>query len=83
MSKIDLEPLVKLYTESIPGKLSDKLSDFFTPETEDKRSRKQPDLLLSPTKKEDAIDNITPPNPEDATTCTMFFMTMIGTYWSC
>ena len=55
------------------GKLSDKLSKFFTPTEENQRSRKQPDLLLSPTKKDDEIDNITPPDPEDATTCTMFF----------
>ena len=85
VSKIDLEPLVQLYTESIPnnsqdnrkvcdgGKLSDNLSDFYKPIREDKRSRKQTEFLLSPTKKDDDTDNITPPDPEDATTCTMFF----------
>ena len=81
VSEIELEPLQRLYTENISNKskcnrevVDDrKLGGYWTPKGGDKRSRKSTEFLHSPTKIDDGTDNITPPNLDDATTCTMFF----------
>ena len=50
-----------------------KLGGYWTPKGGDKRSQKSFKFLHSPTKIDNDTDNITPPNLDDATTCTMFF----------
>ena len=85
VTRMEVEHLMKVYQEDIDnksqnnckvmdeGNLNDELSNYYKPRSGDTRTRKQLEFLLSPGKIKNKTDDTTPPNPEDATTCTMFF----------
>ena len=85
VTKMEVEQMMKVYQDNKDnqsqnnrkvmdeGNLNDELSNYYTPKSGDARTRNQPEFLLSPRKINDKSKDTTPPNPEDATTCTMFF----------
>ena len=85
VTKMEVEQMMKVYRDNNDnksqnngnvmdeGNLNDELSNYYKPKSGDTKTRKQPEFLLSPRKIDNKTEDTTPPNPEDATTCTMFF----------